>query len=153
MAVEKSFVLEAGTKKWFSFFDNTTDPLVRFTTRMPQKACAAAGEALIIASMRLATGPSAKATRTSNSMHASHFIRSLDYTSGMPGRPELIVAALFSIAICSAEIGTKPRATASEYPAHIETQAASIGAEFMVRSFGRDTETYITDRYLTVEVA
>jgi hypothetical protein len=85
-------------------------------------------------------------------MHASRFISSLDYTSGMPGRPALIVAGLFSMAVCSAEIGTKPRATASEYPAHIETQAASIGAEFMVRSFGRDTETYITDRYLTVEV-
>lgn len=71
----------------------------------------------------------------------------------MPGRLQLSIAALFSVAICFADFGTKPRATAADYPVHIETPAASVGAEFMVRSFGRDTDTFITERFLTVEVA
>jgi hypothetical protein len=49
--------------------------------------------------------------------------------------------------------GTKEKEKAEAYPAHVVMEAASIGAEFAVRSFSGLNRTYVAPDHLVVEVA
>lgn len=71
-----------------------------------------------------------------------------DYTATMRWHPELFLIA----GLLSADIGLTPRPLPEDFPVHQETARARIGAEFMVHSFGRDSERYVNEDFLTVEV-
>jgi hypothetical protein len=49
--------------------------------------------------------------------------------------------------------GTKPKASAMEYPVHVTSGSLSIGADYMVHSFGSGEQMYLAENYLVVEVA
>jgi hypothetical protein len=49
--------------------------------------------------------------------------------------------------------GTEPKLKAADYPAHALAGDVAIGAEYMVHTFGRAGQTFVADKYLTVEVA
>ena len=66
----------------------------------------------------------------------------------MRWHPELFLIA----GLLSADIGLTPRPLPEDFPVHQETARARIGAEFMVHSFGRDSERYVNEDFLTVEV-
>jgi hypothetical protein len=82
-------------------------------------------------------------------MQASLFT-SFDYTSGMKGLPAIFAVA--GLLFAFADPGLTPRKVPEEFPLHQETARLAIGAEFMVHSFGRDSEIYVNEDYLTVEV-
>ncbi len=71
-----------------------------------------------------------------------------DYTANMRWHPELFLIA----GILSAGEGLTPRPLPEDFPVHQNTVRLAIGAEFMVHSFGRDSERYVNEDYLTVEV-
>jgi hypothetical protein len=52
-----------------------------------------------------------------------------------------------------AQTGLPPRPTASDYPAHADSADASVGAEYMVHTFGAVGQTYVAADHLVVEVA
>jgi hypothetical protein len=47
---------------------------------------------------------------------------------------------------------TAPKANADSYPAHAATEAVAIGADFAVHTFVAESETYLADKFLVVEV-
>ncbi len=49
--------------------------------------------------------------------------------------------------------GTQPKASAAEYPVQAQSGNLSIGAEYMVHSFGSGEQMYLAENYLVVEVA
>jgi len=49
--------------------------------------------------------------------------------------------------------GTRPKASAAEYPVQAESGNLAIGAEYMVHSFGSGEQMYLAENYLVVEVA
>ena len=49
--------------------------------------------------------------------------------------------------------GTQPKASAAEYPVQAISGNLTIGAEYMVHSFGGGEQMYLAERYLVVEVA
>lgn len=53
----------------------------------------------------------------------------------------------------AAQSGTKPRASAQDYPAHAATERLAVGAEYTVHSFSGGDESYLAKDYLVVEVA
>ena len=71
-----------------------------------------------------------------------------DYTATMRWHPELFLIA----GLLSADVGLTPRPLPEDFPVHQETARVRIGAEFMVHSFGRDSERYVNEDFLTVEV-
>jgi hypothetical protein len=71
-----------------------------------------------------------------------------DYTADMRWYPEILLFA----GLLSAETGVKPRPAPADFPIHEGSEPVAIGAEFMVHSFGRDSERYVNEDYLTVEV-
>jgi hypothetical protein len=66
----------------------------------------------------------------------------------MRWRPVILLFA----GLLSAEEGVAPRPGPADFPVHEETVQLAIGAEFMVHSFGRDSDRYVNEDYLTVEV-
>jgi len=66
----------------------------------------------------------------------------------MRWRPEIFLIA----GLLSAEPGLTPRPKPEDFPVHQETANLAMGAEFMVHSFGRDSESYVNEDYLTFEV-
>lgn len=64
----------------------------------------------------------------------------------------LLSGILLSAGLLSAQVGLAPRPTPEDFPVHQNTARLAIGAEFMVHSFGRDSERYVNEDYLTVEV-
>ncbi len=52
-----------------------------------------------------------------------------------------------------AAIASDPKPSASDYPVHATAGTINLGAEFMVRSFQGQGQTFITRDYLVVEVA
>lgn len=66
----------------------------------------------------------------------------------MRWHPELFLIA----GLLSADVGLTPRPLPEDFPVHQETARVRIGAEFMVHSFGRDSERYVNEDFLTVEV-
>ncbi len=54
--------------------------------------------------------------------------------------------------LLSAQVGVEPRPKPEDFPVHQGTARLALGAEFMVHSFGRDSERYVNEDYLTVEV-
>jgi hypothetical protein len=71
-----------------------------------------------------------------------------DYTADMRWCPGILLFA----GLLSAETGVKPRPAPADFPVHEDAKPVAIGAEFMVHSFGRDSERYVNEDYLTVEV-
>ena len=59
---------------------------------------------------------------------------------------------LFLAGLLSADSGVPPRTVPEDFPVHQKSARLVIGAEFMVHSFGRDSERYVNEDYLTVEV-
>ena len=51
-----------------------------------------------------------------------------------------------------ADDGLAPRPKPEDFPVNEKTEKLAIGAEFMVHSFGRDSDRYVHEDYLTVEV-
>jgi len=49
--------------------------------------------------------------------------------------------------------GTQTKSSAGEYPVHATSGSLSIGAEYVVHSFGSGEEMYLAENYLVVEVA
>ena len=49
--------------------------------------------------------------------------------------------------------GTRPKASAAEYPVRAQSGNLAIGAEYMVHSFGSGERMYLAENYLVVEVA
>src|SRR4051812_30096026 len=97
--------------------------------------------------MRSARGLAANATETASPMQTSLFT-SFDYTSDMRWRlPIFLLASLLA-----AQEGLTPRKIPEDFPVHQDKGRLAIGAEFMVHSFGRDTERYVAEDYLTVEI-
>ena len=63
----------------------------------------------------------------------------------------LLIAVLTALPVV--EAGTEPRKDAAEFPAHAKTESLAIGAEYLVRSFSGQGQTYVAPGYLVVEVA
>ena len=70
----------------------------------------------------------------------------------MARRAALLLPAL-AAALTAQPIGTTPKASAQDYPAHATLDKLSIGAEYTVHSFSRGREMFIAKDYLVVEVA
>ena len=49
--------------------------------------------------------------------------------------------------------GTRPKASAAQYPVQAESGNLAIGAEYMAHSFGSGEQMYLAENYLVVEVA
>jgi hypothetical protein len=49
--------------------------------------------------------------------------------------------------------GSEPKAKAADYPVHAAAGTLEIGAEYMVHSFSGRGQTFVTGKYLVVEVA
>ena len=49
--------------------------------------------------------------------------------------------------------GTQTKASAAEYPVHATSGNLTIGADYMVHSFGSGEQMYLAENYLVVEVA
>jgi len=68
-----------------------------------------------------------------------------------PARAPAVVFLLATLVPCLAGVTEKPKA--SDYPAHAELPEVALGAEFMVRSYSANNQTFIVRDHLTVEVA
>ena len=55
--------------------------------------------------------------------------------------------------VLAAQYGTHPKPSERDYPAHLNVEKFSLGAEFMVHSFSNGRDSYIAKDYLVVEVA
>jgi len=66
----------------------------------------------------------------------------------MRWRTEILLLA----GLLHADDGLAPRAKLEDFPVFEKTEKLAIGAEFMVHSFGRDSDRYVHEDYLTVEV-
>lgn len=62
----------------------------------------------------------------------------------------LILAAA---SIAAAQVGIPAKPKASDYPASIAVEKATLGAEYMVRSFTSQGQMFLVEGYLVVEVA
>jgi hypothetical protein len=60
--------------------------------------------------------------------------------------------ALILMALATAWAG-EPRKSAQEYPAHFESPAVDIGADYMVHSYSDEGQMYFTKDYLVLDVA
>lgn len=69
----------------------------------------------------------------------------------MAFRAALLISALAGT--LAAQYGTRPKASAGEYPAHAKVEPLTIGAEYLVHSFSNGRQVYIAKDYLVVEVA
>ena len=64
----------------------------------------------------------------------------------------VLLVSAFVLAL-PAQIGTRPKASEQEYPAHSKLEGLGIGAEYLVHSFSSGNEMFIAKEYLVVEVA
>ena len=68
----------------------------------------------------------------------------------------MLVRLLWTLALAtavSAQQGTTPKASETDYPVHAMEGGVGIGAEYMVHSFSGGEASYIAKDYLVVEVA